>query len=284
MQDGLEVKDGVVTTVPGQFPAAVRRAQEEHLRGISIRDDIPAPGGPAPSCDLADLLRVPWIDTVAIAPGVARGRILNFDAIYGLQDLRELSVHDYARLDLTRTPKLESLFVTDGPELTGLENLPHLQRLQAWAWRRSDLSGLHLPRLTSLTLIQATIRSLQGLGHLLSLTKLELSHCRNIASVDTVPPGLRTLRVVSCPRFDDFTFLAGNSSIDFLFMSGVRSLEFVPSMRALTRIGFGEVTGGDLAPLLQSPCLREAFFASRKKYRPSHDEIQRALAQRAEST
>jgi internalin A len=283
MQVDLEVKDGVVTTLPGQLPDAVRLAQEKHLRGISIRDDFPPPGGPAPTCDLAELRHVPWLDTVAISPGLELARVQNFDAVYELRDLRSLSVHEYTRLDLARTPNLESLFVKDGPGLTGIEDLPHLQRLQAWGWRQADLSNLRLPRLTSLTLIQAPIPTLQGLSHLLALKTLELRLCRSIVSIAALPPALQTLRVDSCPRFEDFSFLAGNATVEFVFMSRVRSLKFVPSMRALTRIGFGQVTGGDLGPLLQSPTLREAFFAPRKTYKPSHDEIQRALAQRIAS-
>lgn len=282
MDVALEERDGTVTAIPARFDEAVRRAKEARLSGITIRDDYAAPDSGAPTCDLRKLMAVPWLRDFAVLPAIAKSRIEHVEGLYTLTDLRALAMHEYDELDLTRLPKLESVAIRDRPGLRGLETLAHLRNLRAWGWRTANLRGFRLPQLESLWLAQvaSSVKSLEGFEHLGAMKTLEIQHSRGLSTLGGLPDSLHTLRVQASPRLKDFSFLSGNSSLDFVFAEVVKSLDFVPTMAALTRVGFGDVESGDLSPLLRSKTLRAAFFTPRKKYSPSHAEIQHKLNQR----
>jgi internalin A len=277
----IDVKDGIVIAVPGRLEEAVRLAGEKRLRGISIREDFA--GALEPRCDLKHLRRVPWLTHFSLQMGIDKNRIDNLEEVYGLEDLRDFALHEYTTFDLHRMPRLETLSFTDRPGLQGLDTLTQLRKLQAWGWRRQGFESLSLPSLESVRLIRcgSAVKSLTGVEKLSSLQSLELEHSRSPTTIGLLPLRLRTLKIDACPRLDDLSNLADNESIDFLFVSSARDLEFVPTMRRLTSIGFGDVANGDLSPLLRSSSLKRALFAPKKKYSPSHDDIQRALAARS---
>jgi internalin A len=282
MDVALEEREGVVTTIPARFEEAISRAGEARLTGITITDDYAAPGLAASVCDLRKLVAVPWLRSFEILPGIAKSRIEHMEGLYTLADLRALAMHEYDELDLTRLPKLESVAIRDRPGLRGLETLAHLRHLRAWGWRTTNLRSFRLPQLESLWLAQvvSSVKSLEGFDHLVALRTLEIQHSRGVSTLGGLPDSLHTLRVQASPRLKDFSFLSGNKSLDFVFAEIVKSLDFVPTMAALTRVGFGDVESGDLSPLLRSKTLQAAFFAPRKKYSPSHAEIQQELTQR----
>jgi hypothetical protein len=271
----LDLKDGTVTATPAAFPQAVCLARDQHLHGLTIRDDYNG----TLSCDLNELASLPWLERFGVSPGIKPARLLHLEALRSLQNLKTLALHDYKNLDLAYFPNLEELFVRDRAGLHGLETLTRLRRLQIWGLRQGDFSKRNLESLQELTVIQAaqTVVRVVGLECLTGLRHLTLSHSRALAAVGSLPPNLLKFRVEACAHLVDFSCLANNPSLDFVFGQTIQSLAFVPSMRRLTSLAFDSVSDSDLSPILQSKTLRTIRFENRKRYTHTQEELQRAL-------
>ncbi|MCA9577116.1 MAG: hypothetical protein KC668_16850 [Myxococcales bacterium] len=269
-QSEVRVENDVVSVTPGRFPEAVDVISRLRLRGITVREDWRDDETDAPTCDLSLLTRrTPWVETLAFAPGLRASRVDAFESIYALRELRELGIHQYARLDAGQLARLEVLFVRDSPRLVGLDAATSLRKLRVWGIRSGDLSVLQCAtHLESLWLIQSAPRvtEITGLDRLGALHELELHHCRSVVRLGELPPGLRTLKVHSCPKMTDFAFLRGNGSIEFFFASKIDSLDFLSSMRRIERLAFDNVVDGNLTPILAMVGMKFAGFADKKHY------------------
>lgn len=273
------VEGGTVRVVPACFEAGIELARSDRMTGLMIDDDL-NDAVDAPSCDLSLLEKVPCLERFAVSSDVRARRLLHFETLYALTGLRFLALHDYRSLDLSRLPLLQELFVRDRPGLRGLGELRHLRELHVWGLRDGDLSGLHaLTSLSRLRIIQAStkVTALAGLEVLTGLQKLELSHCRAVRSVGGLPTDLRVLHVWSCGHLTDGGFLAGHELLDFVSMTTIASLDFVPTMRALTRLSFESVLDGDLSPVLASSTLRSIFCTDKKHHSHTQEALQAML-------
>ncbi len=278
----VDIKDGVVSTDPADFPRALEVIRRDKHRGLWIRPDFSDKNPKAPVVDLSLLKEVPSLDDFGIADFSLK-RLANFDAIYQLSKLRKLALHTFKRLDLSRFPKLETLFVTDGPGLTGLETLSELRYARISKLRNDDLSFLSgMRQLSELWIIQATSQSLLGLDASPSLATLDISHCAKLESIDAIPKRLLKLKIKKCSHVRDLSFLTGHPALEFLYVDIMENVAFVPSLRKLTYLGFENVLDGDLKPILQSASLRDVGFfpAKRKHYSHSEPELKEILATR----
>lgn len=277
----IRIDGDIVVSVPEAFAEAVEIVRRERLRGLTIREDWQDSQPGAPICDLSLLgKRVPGLECLGFAPGIKVGRLANFESLHTLENLQELSVHEYPTLDLERFPNIRTLFVRDSSKLLGILSLSRLRKLHVWGIRSVDLSQYaHMNELESVVLVKAASkeREIAGLDRLLALRNFEIHHSRTIASVKRPPVGVHVLKVHSCSKFVDFSFLSGNTSIDFLFSTVFDSISFLPSMSAITRLGFDSVTDGDLSPVLRTPILRGVFCANKKHHTHTREALQAVL-------
>jgi hypothetical protein len=229
-----------------------------------------------PVADLVLLGEVPFLESLSV--DVARERVVGFEGIYSLARLKKLGIHSYPQLDLSRFPDLEQLFVTDGNGLVNLERLTRLSLARIWKLRADDLSflaGMH--ELSELQLIQLRHERILGLDAAPALATLELSHCPKLASVGALPRQLSKLKIGSCPRLRDLSFLAGHPSLQFLYADVVSSFAFVPTLERLSYIGFEDVADGDLRPLFASRSLRKVGLPGKKHFFPPAAEVRKAF-------
>ncbi len=226
----------------------------------------------APTCDLSLVAEVAsTLEYFAISPGIPTRRTLHMESLHALRGLKELGLHEYPALDLRHFPQLEVLFLTERRGLRGLETLTALRELRITGLGSPDVSGWkQLQSLAKLWIIQADrkITTLAGLEVLTGLRHLEIHHCPKLAGVSGLPEALLQFKVMRCPAFTDFAFLAGNPSLDFLYASTLESLAFLPTMEAITRLGCESVVDGDLSPVLATKTLR--FVACTDKKHHSH--------------
>jgi internalin A len=279
--EGLIVKDGVVTAEPKEFGAALDLIRKKKLKGLTLRTDWNNKKANATRIDLQRLQEVPFLEHLGLSPSLSVQRFDNFDGIYVLSKLRALGVHEFKKLDLSRFPAVEELFLTDGPGLSGFESLAELRYARVTKLRVEDLSFLRkCRRLEELWIIQSPAKRLAGLDASPSLKTLELHHCSKLESVVALPRSLTTLKILKCGKLRDLSFVAKHSALEFLYVDVMETVGFVPTLKRLEKIGFENVTDGDLQPLLETPSLREAFFhpAKRKHYTHSKPELNAALA------
>jgi internalin A len=278
----IQVKDGVLSTDPGDFAHAIEALRRDKLKGLWIRPDFRDKEPKAPVVDLALLKEVASLDDFGIADFSLK-RITNFDAIYGLTKLRKLAMHTFKTLDLSRFPKLETLFVTDAPGLTGLDALTELRYARLTKLRAEDLSFVgEMPRLAELWIIQAPGKRFKGLDTSRSLATLDVSHCSKVDTISALPKSLTKLKIKKCAQLKDLAFVKGHAALEFLYVDVMTDVAFVPSLRSLTYLGFENVVDGDLEPILESRSLKDVGFfpAKRKHYTRSESEIKELLAAR----
>jgi hypothetical protein len=277
----LRVQDGVVSAEPARFDEAIDLVARDKLRGIMVSDDFADKRPNPPVVDLSRLLTVPFIDDFGMSPGMSPKRFAHFEALYELRNLKKLGMLSYAKVDLTNFPKLEMLFLTDGPHCTGLGSLAQLRYARIWKLNDSDLSFLaKMPRLAELWLIQMRHEHIQGLEKSATLSTLELSHNPKLASVGAIPKSLTKLKIKKCGKLRDLGFLAHHRNLEFLSVDVIESLAFVPGLPSLAYVGFENVLDGDLSPLLKSASVARVGChpAKRKHYSHSLPELNNLLA------
>jgi hypothetical protein len=248
---------------------------QQRLRGVLVRDDFADKQPNPPVVDLSRLLTVPFIDDFGMSPGLNPKRFAHFEALYQLRKLRKLGMHNLANF-----PKVEMLFLTDGPNCASLESLSHLQYARIWKLNDPDLSILaKLPRLTELQLIQMHHQRIQGLDKSATLSTLELSYCPKLLSVAAIPTGLTKFILKKCAKLRDLTFLLCHPNLEFLYVDIMESLAFVPGLLRLAYVGFENVLDGNLSPLLESASVTRlgCHPGKRKHYSHSLQELAKLL-------
>jgi hypothetical protein len=277
----LRVQDGVVTVAPARFDEAIDMVAREKLHGVMVCDDFADRHPDPPRVNLSRLLTVPFIDDFGVSPGFNPKRLLEFEALYELSHLKKLGMHSYRAVDLSRFPKLEMLFLTDGPGCTGLESLSKLRYARIWKLESPDLSILAKLRcLDELWLIQTRHQRVQGLDKSAALSILTFSHNPKLASIAAIPRSLAKLRIEKCSKLSDLGFLDRHPNLEFLVVDVMANLGFVPGLPKLAYVAFQNVLDGDLSPLLKSASVTKASFhpAKRKHYSHTLPELTKLLA------
>ena len=121
-----------------------------------------------------------------------------------------------------------------------------------------DLTDLFCSQeLDTLTLGECQITSLNGIGTSPKMQCLYLDYNRtlsDISALSTVKKSLRALRIVNCPKIQDFSVLGELENLELLELTGsntIPSLDFVKSMKNLKTFLFDmNVRDGDLTPCL----------------------------------
>jgi hypothetical protein len=279
--DAFRIRDGVVTTEPAQFDEAIATVAREKLHGVMLTNDFgPKQPGP-PRVDLSRLLTVPFIEEFGFSPGFDPKRLVNFEALYELRNLKKLGMHSYLAVDLSRFAKLEMLFLTDGRRCTGLGSLSELQQAHIWRLEAPDLSFVAtMPRLAKLRLIQLRHQRIQGLDRSPKLSSLDISHSSKLVGIGGIPQCLASLSIKRCAKLRDLAFLAHHPKLEFLYVDVMADLALVPQLPMLAYVSFENVLDGDLSPLLKSASLTKVGFhpAKRKHYSHALAEIQKLLA------
>lgn len=196
-----------------------------------------------------------------------------------------------ATIDLARLPSLRSLSASWAPVRSSIGELAALDDLFLLAYSEVDLHPLRSnsrlvrlrfkdrPRLRSL----AGLEALQAIEHL----GIYLAPLHDITALEDHPPaGLRELHLESC-RVSALTSVAAAQGLRHLNMSdcgGVESLRplcGLGHLESLWLYGTTKVLDDDLMPIADLPRLRELRMMSRKSYRPSVEDLQTIITNRA---
>jgi internalin A len=90
---------------------------------------------------------------------------------------------------------------------------------------------------------------------------------------------LKKLHVEKCKHLRDFSFLAGASELEELFVSELDSIAFVPKLKHLKLLKFWDLADGNVAPALDAPALAKVdLYPDRKHYTHTKAEINAQLA------
>jgi len=172
------------------------------------------------------------------------------------------------RLDFTRLPGLEWLYIATADPDRGLETLlaghATLRQLAIGRYPASDLGAVaNLPALERLEIFNSRrFTSLAGANAVAgSLRQLVLALLPKLASLDGIADlrNLEYLAIESCSRVSDLAPLHDLPRLRFLNLmqpKGVASLRPLAGHPSLEYVSFGKVADGDLTPLRELPRLR----------------------------
>jgi hypothetical protein len=223
-----------------------------------------------------------------------RGLYLNEFGEFPLEELYacvelEALVIDGTRgvFDLARVPTLASLSCAWFEGLKIPDDHPGLRSFHLFEYRPKsfDLSGLFSSKgLRVLSVINSSLRSVEGIERFPAVEELRLSYLRGLRSLAPVARlrALRVLHVQNCRKALDAEALSGHACLENLrLVSGpdIASLGFLDSLPTLKRFVFmgSAVTDGDMRPLLR---LEGAWFDGKPWYSHKEIDVRRAIHDR----
>jgi hypothetical protein len=184
----------------------------------------------------------------------------NLEIVNTLHKLKFLGLGDdkKSKVDLSNFPDLETCAVKHSPRLKGLEtckNLKHLT-LSNYKSNSNDLSEFPgLFSLESLFLIQAQLKSLNGIGKLNSLKELKLygiSKLLTIEEIGKLSDALEEIEIENCKNISDFDSISNVTSLKKLIITAsgeINTLSFLKCLKNLEFISFvgTNILDGDLS-------------------------------------
>lgn len=236
--------------------------------------------------DLAFLREFPFVKGLEIVSPLSGG--FDLDPIRALKGLRSLTVSDKVSLDLREFPELEELRVVwdKGLRLEGSSSL-RLLHLRQYRPKSGDLAELPmLPKLEALDLVQAPLKSLDGVERFPALRHLELAYTRTLRTLSALrTTKLESLFFKACPKIGDYAALADVKGLRNLRINGcarIPSLKFLDQLPVLKEFRFvgTSVEDGDLTPILR---LHSVGFDAKRHYSHSPKEVEAILAKNAVS-
>lgn len=256
----------------GRIDECVRHYLENHLDSLGINPVRGYSDG-----DISFLRRHPSVTDVTIV-NPPRGPF-DLEPIRALRGLHSLTVSGPAGLSMREFPALEVLRANWDPklDLAGCDRLAVLD-LSGFRSKHEDLSDLpDLPALRDLSLVQARIRSLHGLGRFPKLTRLQLAYLPKLESLAEIGqlPLLEVLECERCKRLRDHEVVRAARRLRRLRLSGcgtMPTLGFIREMPQLEDFSFVDTTvaDGDLRPLLK---LKRVGFLRKKHYSHTPEQL-----------
>lgn len=247
------------------------RSLEEHIEYIN-RNKINKAVIIAESIDF--ILSCPTLEYLEIIPSDTVSAPFDYAPLYKLPDLKWLrfnsppyhSDNSQARIDFSRLPNLDTLYLNSPDISDGLNALVKLKSLNVSEYN-GDLSNLIFSKaLEELDIINCKIKTLDGLSFAESLSALNLSYNRRLSDISELARVSKTLKVLSinaCPKISNFSVLSELVELEHLELLGsnkIPDLSFLSKMKKLKTFTFSfDVLNGNLSYCLQLPyasCLR----------------------------
>lgn len=212
---------------------------------------------------------------ISVLPANSAGSDFDYSPLYAMPEIRRLNCQTIygekeelsCSIDYSRVPGLVDLAVYGKGHL----NYASIQTLENfWVSNIKNCDDLyqvsHSGALKDLTILQCSIKSLDGIEQYQKLQSLDLSNNRllgDISMLSKVGKSLRLLNIEGCAKIADFSCLYDLPNLEHLSMIGsnvLPDLEFLKKMTKLKTFTFSmEVLNGDLSSCFQVPyvaCLK----------------------------
>ena len=239
--------------------------------------------------DLSFITQCPSLNSIAVYPSLDAENEFDFSPLYKMPNIRELyCVTTYGLKDEFHTTidysKIDGLcdISAGGVGQFGYEKVNTLQRLWLSGSRRhNDFSTISCSTvLEDITVLQCSVKSLQGLDKYSRLQQLALYHCRSLTDITAlkyISKTLRSLTIESCPKITDFSVLNDLCELEHLQLDGnntLPDLNFLSNMKKLKIFCFTmNVLDGNLTTCKNIPyasCKNRNHYNIKDKDLPKH--------------
>lgn len=250
-----------------QFAAGIEYASKKGYANLRVMGSAKAAKG-AP-LDLSALNGHSGVQALDLSDDIDLKHV-DLSPLYALPQLKLLSIpYLKERIDFSRLPSLETLYITGADEALEPLELPRLKHLLLVAVKNQDCGFLSkLSALQELRISGGNIERLAGIETLDELASIQIQHSPKMLDISAINAlkNLKTLHIEKCSQLRDYGFLSYNKTLEEVFISELDSVSFAPAMEHLSSLQFWDLKDGDMSPLLTSKSLKELYFHPKKKH------------------
>jgi hypothetical protein len=171
------------------------------------------------------------------------------------------------------------------------QDLEGLEYVTLWHYKQSNSRLDRLPESNSVKYLEMNLggtTSLNGIGRLPALRRLEIHHCTKLESDDgisEVGSSLNHLHISTCKKFTLLGDLLSLKHLEVLRLNNcgdIEDLEFLDDFPRLIDFRFvgTKVKSGDLSPILAHQNLKSVGFDDKRHYNLKTRQIEAALAEK----
>lgn len=230
-------------------------------------------------CNLNRLSVLPHLHKLALRAD--KVFTIDFSLFPKLEELKYYHTKHTINVETLINLKQLHIYNFNSKELEELKNMVLLENLTLWDAKNTNLNGLEkLTNLRNIEIVRSKkMSNLDGLCKANKLESVLLYSCNSLNDPRALKdiPNLKDLSIEKCKLLNDLSQLAPNNSIEKIFISTLKDLDFVKTMYNLKRLAFNDVTSGDLSPLFESESLESVCMESKKKYGYSEREVNKML-------
>ncbi len=224
--------------------------------------------------DIEFIETCPSLKHIKIIPSEDAENSFDYSPLYNMPEIKSLwcktiyGENDQlsTTIDYSKVKGIESFGVYN-PGHLNYKNVKTTKSLVLSDYREHNLlNAFSSLELDTLSLIQCTVKSLEGIQTSQNMQCLYLYYNRalqDISALLRVKKTLRALRIENCPKIEDFSVLGELENLELLELSGnneLPSLNFLKTMRKLKTFIFSmNVMDGDL-----SPCVDLSYVYNQK--------------------
>ena len=201
----------------------------------------------------------------------------NLDSISGMYNLEEvnLACHTNSEIDFTKLKKLRKCYVNWWTGASSILDCVSLESLYLDEVKIKGLSKIGLLKnLTSLTIANSTVDSIEWVSKLPQLTKLSLLNCKQVKDFSAIEAcvNLKELTIDGSKKLMDIDFLKNLKGLEFINLSSngeiatLAPLSCLENLKALAFAGNTIIKDGDLSVLVELPKLSMLMFQGRRHY------------------
>lgn len=206
---------------------------------------------------------------------------IDFSLFPKLEELKYYHTKHTINIDTLINLKQLHIYNFNSKELEELKNMVSLENLTLWDAKNTNLNGLHqLTNLRNIEIVRSKkLSNLDGLCKADKLESIQIYSCNSLNDLRALKdiPKLKQLSIEKCKQLNDLSQLAPNHSIEAIYISILKDLDFVKTMYNLKKLAFDDVISGDLSPLFESESLESVSMESKKKYGYSEGEVNKML-------
>jgi hypothetical protein len=160
-----------------------------------------------------------------------------------------------------------------------------------WHYKQSNLMVDQLPESNSVEYLEMNLggtRSLEGIGRLPALRRLEMHHCTKLESdngIAEIGSTLKILHISTCKKFTLPGDVSSLRDLEILRLNAcgeIEDLEFLHELPRLIDFRFvgTKIRSGDLSPILAHQNLKSVGFDDKRHYNLKTRQIVAALAEK----
>ncbi len=194
----------------------------------------------------------------------------NIHSIYTLKNLEKVILKNLNySIDFWQFPNLIQIGMDYSKKFTNIDKLVKLETLVVWKYNEIDLTKISgLKSLRVLHLYNSKIEHLTGIEKLHNITELNLSgnNKLNDISILNSMSNIQKLHIERCSGLQDLWYMTDNKTLKDLFITEIKSINFISKMTNLEKIYFRDCYDGILDPLFKCKSLKTACITKNKRH------------------